>query len=71
MMHVRVRDSIAPLPFLSMLAQARIRAAQERAEQAETLEDNLAAAEQIFGVVQEAGRTLVAPLREALEALSE
>ena len=67
----RLSKAIGPLPFLSMLSQSRIRAAQERGQQADTLEENLAAAQQIFGVVQEAGRTLVAPLREALSALSE
>ena len=64
-------QAIAPLPFLSMISQSRIRAAQARAEEARSLEDNLAAAEQIFGVVQEAGRTLLAPLRESREALTD
>jgi hypothetical protein len=67
----RLARAIAPLPFLSMLSQQRIRAAQERALTAATLEENLVAAEQIFGVVREAGRTLLAPLRASLEALSD
>jgi hypothetical protein len=67
----RLSDAIGPLAFLSMMSQSRIRAAQEQAARAESLEQNLAAAEQLFAVIGEAGRKLVEPLRRSLDALSD
>ena len=65
----KLSEAIAPLPALSMLAQARIREAQARAEKAKTLDVNLDAAKDLFRVVIEAAERLKQPLSEALRMM--
>jgi hypothetical protein len=57
--------ALRPLRFLSLLAQGEIVAAQERVLAAQTLEDNLQAAERLFDVVEQACVRLRAPLDAA------
>ncbi len=66
----RLSEVLRELPFLSMLAQERIRAVQETGASATTLAENLQAAVDLLTIVEEAGRTTIAPLRSALEELS-
>lgn len=60
---------LKPIRFLSLIAQGDITAAQQRALEAKTLEENLAAAKTLFDVVERAGQVLRKPLAAALEAL--
>ncbi len=62
-------QALRPMRFLSLLAQGEITSAQERVLSATTLEENLSAAESLFGVVQKACETLRAPLRSACAEL--
>ncbi|MEM7306855.1 MAG: 6-hydroxymethylpterin diphosphokinase MptE-like protein [Planctomycetota bacterium] len=55
--------------FLSMLAPREILAAQERVQAARTLEQNLAAAQDLFELVERSGGTLHGPLAAALAEL--
>jgi len=61
--------SLVPVQFISMIAQDKIHGAQERAVAATTLEENLRAARDLFGVVLEAGATLRATMRDAVESI--
>ena len=65
----KLSEAIGPLPALSMLAQARIREAQTRAEKAKTLDVNLDAAKDLFRVVIEASDQLKQPLSDALRMM--
>ncbi len=55
--------------FLSLMAPREILVAQERVQAARTLEQNLAAAAALFGVVERAGGALQAPLAASLDEL--
>ncbi len=67
----RLSEALGPVAFLAMLGQERIRAAQEKGAVADTLEENLEAAIELHSVVEEAGRTTIAPLRAALDELRD
>lgn len=56
--------------MVSLVAQDEITGAREAARLAPTLDQNLAAAQRLYEVVERAGRLLRAPLREALARLA-
>ncbi len=62
--------ALKPVRFLSLIAQGEIVAAQQRAQEATSLEENLAAAEALFQVVERACRIVHAPLEAALAELA-
>jgi len=62
--------ALRPLRFLSLIAQGEIVAAQERVVAARTLEENLAAAERLFDVVESACLRLREPLEAARSGLA-
>lgn len=66
----RLARSLRGLPFLSMMGQERIRAAQAQGGGAESLAENLAAAAELFGVVEDAGRAAREPLSRVLAELT-
>ena len=68
---VRLKQSLKPLRLLSVYAQKEISEARSRARRAETVEQNLAAARELFDVVFRGVERLRGPLRGALGALRE
>lgn len=58
-------------PLVSLVAQKEIGAARERARLATTLAENLAAARELYAVVERAGALLAEPLRAAGRALAQ
>lgn len=61
--------ALAPIQFVSVIAQRDIRAAQERAERAKSMDENLAAAQKLFAVIERAGQTLREPLERCVAGL--
>jgi hypothetical protein len=66
----RLSAALAPVVFVSILAQAKIRAATSKAAAAKTIEQNLAAARELFAVVQGAGKLLRRPLADSRAELA-
>jgi len=66
----RLTAALRPIRFLSIMAQEDIGAAQEQARRARGLEENLAAARKLFGVVESACGRLQGPLENALRELT-
>ncbi len=63
-------DRIRPVRFFSLIAQAKIVHAVEKANQAQDLEQNLSCSMELYAVIEEAGRLLLEPLREAASELA-
>lgn len=66
----RLAEALRGAPLVSLVAQKEIGAARERARLARTLAENLAAARELYAVVERAGALLAEPLRAAGRALA-
>jgi hypothetical protein len=66
----KLSRALRAAPLIALVAQDEIAAARERARVARTLDENLAAARMLFGVVERAGAVLAEPLRAAWRALA-
>lgn len=66
----KLMKRIRPVRFFSLIAQAKIVNAIEKANQAQDLEQNLNSSMALYAVIEEAGQLLLEPLQEAASQLA-